>query len=136
MGILHHEKGNLEAVLADLYLLSEHPELLQKEYGISLNRDALRSYAAFLLDTMGGRLYLFRRDAESRMVVSWYAIKIIDESNRNGANPWGIDLRPAINRLSDEIEHGGDRLRNRDLYLDELQQLKERYEQHPDGSGN
>ncbi len=132
-GILDREKGNLEDMLHSFYLLTRHPDLLEKEYGITLDQTSLRDYASFLLNTMGGRLYLFRRDATSRMLVIFYAVKIIDQANIDGKNPYGIDIRPALTRLTDEMEHGGNQLKYRDRYLEELYRLQEKYEQHPDG---
>ena len=132
-GILDREKESLEDMLHSFYLLTRHPDLLKKEYDITLGQTSLRDYASFLLNTMGGRLYLFRRDATSRMLVTFYAIKIIDQANIDGKNPYGIDIRPTLARLADEMEHGGDQLKYRDRYLEELHRLQEKYEQHPDG---
>ncbi|MBM9519960.1 hypothetical protein JWG39_09035 [Desulforhopalus vacuolatus] len=132
-GILDREKGNLEDMLHSFYLLTRQPDLLQKEYDITLDQASLRDYASFLLNTMGGQLYLFRRDATSRMLVTFYAIKIIDQANIDGKNPYGIDIRPALERLTDEMDHSGNQLKYRNRYFEELHRLQEKYEQHPDG---
>lgn len=126
-GILDREKESFEDVLQTFYNLTLHPEYLEDEYGITLPFDALYDYAGFFLNTMGGRLYLFRRDSTSRMAVSYYAILVVDRAGREGSEDHGIDLRPAIDFLIDEMETGGGRLRLRDEYLDTLYDLKEKY---------
>lgn len=126
-GILDREKDSFEDILQTLYTLTLHPEYLQEEYGISLPFNALYDYAGFFLNTMGGRLYLFRRDSASRMVVSYYAILVVDRAGSESNENHGIDLRPAIDFLINEIETGGTRLQLRDQYLDTLYDLKEKY---------
>ncbi len=126
-GILDREKNSFESVLQSFYQLTYKPEYLQEAYSISLDTDALYDYAGFFLHTMGGRLYLFRRDSNSRMAVSFYAILIIDRANNSGDSRHGIDIRPAVDSLIEEIENGGKNLQLRDSYLDTLYDLKEKY---------
>ena len=126
-GILSNEKNSFEKILEVFYSLTYQPEYLKKEYSLSIPPDALTDYAAFFLNTMGGRLYLFRRDSTSRMVVSYYAIITIDRANIEGNGGHGIDLRPAILSLVEEIENGGRRLQLREKYLDTLYDLQEKY---------
>ena len=76
---------------------------------------------------MGGRLYLFRRDSTSRMVVNYYAIISIDRANIEGYGGHGIDLKPSILSLIEEIENGGGRLQLKEKYLDTLYDLQEKY---------
>lgn len=126
-GILDRDRKSFEQILKTFYTLTYHPEYLQKEYSLTLPLDALRDYAAFFLNTIGGRLYLFRRDSLSRMTVSYYSILVLDRANQEGNNPQGIDLRPAIDSLVEEIENTGNGLKFRDEYLDRLYDLKEKY---------
>lgn len=128
-GILDQEKDSIEGILADYYAISNDPECLKKNMGIELPEKALYNYAGFFLNTMGGRLYLFRRDSFSRLPVSYYSILIIDQANRQGKNSDGIDIRPSITALISEIENTGNRLKLKDTYLDTLYELKERYPQ-------
>jgi hypothetical protein len=102
---------------------------LKQEYALSISPEALTDYAAFFLNTMGGRLYLFRRDSTLRMLVTYYAIITIDRANRLGNGGHGIDLNPAILSLIEEVENGGNRLRQRDECLDVLYDLQEKYNQ-------
>lgn len=126
-GILDRDRKSLEEMFKAFYALTYHPEELQKEYGLTLPLDALHDYAAFFLNTIGGKLYLFRRDSASRMTISYYAILVIDRANREGTNPHGIDLRPAIDSLIEEIENTGKNLKFRDQYLETLYDLQEKY---------
>jgi len=125
--ILEKEGGSFEKMLNAFYSLTYHPEYLEREYSLSIPAHSLTDYAGFFLNTMGGRLYLFRRDSTSRMVVSYYAIITIDRANDNGNGRHGIDLRPAILSLIDEIEIGGSRLQLKDEYLDTLYDLQVKY---------
>lgn len=126
-GILDRERVSFEDILKTFYTLTYSPEHLKNEYDIALDQRALHDYAAFFLHTMGGRLYLFRRDSNSRLAVSFYAILIIDRANDSGDSPHGIDIRPPVNALIEEIENGGKNLKMRDEYLDKLYSLQEKY---------
>ena len=126
-GILDREKGSFEQILQSFYMLTSYPDALNKAYAIDINSNALYDYAGFFLHTMGGRLYLFRRDSNSRMVVSYYAIRIIDDANMDGNSRHGIDIRPGIASLIEEIENGGNTLQMREMYLNKLYDLQEKY---------
>lgn len=126
-GILDREKDSFERILKTFYTLSDHPEYLKKEFSLTIPKENLYDYAGFFLNTIGGRLYLFRRDSASRMTVSYYAVLIIDKANRQGNSRLGIDLRPAINSLIDEMENAGNNLKLKEEYLDTLYDLKEHY---------
>ncbi len=126
-GILDQERESLEMLLKTFYALTFHPEALEKEFGLIIPPEALYDYGAFFLHTIGGRLYLFRRDSTSRMVISYYAILIVDRANSSGEGRHGIDLLPPVDALIEEIENGGRRLKFREEYLDTLYDLKEKY---------
>lgn len=127
-GILDREKETFEQTLADFYNLTNNPQCLKERFNLDLNEEALYLYSGFFLNTMGGRLYLFRRDSKSRMVVNFYAILIIDQENRRGKNKYGIPLTEAIDKLIEEIESTRIELKLRDYYLDTLYDMKEKYQ--------
>ena len=127
-GILDRERDTFEETLADFYRLTDDPESLKEHFNLTIGEDELYAYAGFFLNTMGGRLYLFRRDSMSRMVVSFYAIQIIDKANREGRNKYGIAIKDAIDNLIIEIESSRIKLKMRDYYLDQLYDLKVRYQ--------
>ncbi len=126
-GILDREKSSFENILKTFYRLTAYPEASAQEYSLILPKNALYDYAGFFLNTMGGRLYLFRRDSISRMAVSYYSILLIDNANDEGYNRYGVDIRPTIDSLIDEIEGTGNRLLLKEEYLDTLYDLKEKY---------
>lgn len=126
-GILSSENNSFEHILKAFYGLTYQPNYLIKEYSLSIPPRALTDYSAFFLNTIGGRLYLFRRDSTSRLVVSYYAVISIDRANSEGNGGHGIDLRPAIHSLVEEIENGGRRLQLKEEYLDTLYDLQEKY---------
>lgn len=125
--ILDREKDSFEKVLADFYKLTSRPECLQERFNLTIPETALYDYAGFFLNTMGGRLYLFRRDSVSRMAVSYYSILIVDQANQNGTNKHGIDIAPSIKSLINELENSGTQLRMRDDYLEVLYMLETKY---------
>lgn len=127
-GILNSEKDSLEQILADYYFLINTPECIHNKYAQGISGDALYEYACFFLNTMGRRLYLFRRDSESRMVVTYYAILLVDLANRQQNNRHGIALKPALNMLIAEMESGGSNMKGYEEYLDILYDLKEKYQ--------
>ncbi|MCB2214659.1 MAG: hypothetical protein KQH59_01200 [Desulfobulbaceae bacterium] len=127
-GILDRERDTFEQVLADFYQLTDYPDCLQQRFDLEIGDEPLYQYAGFFLNTMGGRLYLFRRDSMSRMVVVYYAILTIDQANREGRNKYGIDVGPAIDRLINEIESSNIDLRLRDRYLETLYGLEGKYQ--------
>ncbi len=126
-GILDNEKNKLEQILSDYYLLVSNAECSTSGYG-NVDKDALYEYACFFLNTMGGRLYLFRRDSLSRMVVTYYAVLLVDEANIQNNNRHGIALRPVVDMLINEMEMGGSSLKKSDIYLNKLYDLKEKYQ--------
>lgn len=127
-GILDHEKGSIEDILANYYLLVTTPECNMTAYAQGIDHAALYEYACFFLNTMGGRLYLFRRDYLSRMVVTYYAIFLVDQANLQNNNRHGIALKPVVDMLIAEMEAGGSSLKYSESYLDKLYDLKEKYQ--------
>ncbi len=127
-GVLNSERQFLEKLLSDYYLLLSSPDCSKIPYVSNISRDGLYEYACFFLNTMGGRLYLFRRDSLSRMAVTYYAILLIDQANQQNKNKHGISLKSAISMLISEMESGGAALQKSDLYLDTLYDLKEKYQ--------
>jgi hypothetical protein len=127
--ILNQEKDNIEEVMANYALiLTEKPDSLGNDLSLKIPDNALYEYACFFLNTMGGKLYLARRDSLTRMLVSYYAIQIIDQANIEEKNKYGLQLQPAIDLLTSEIEIGGNPLHYKEAYLDRLYDLKEKYQ--------
>lgn len=126
--ILNHEKDRMEELMANYFLLTEHPKAFDQDLALKIPENALYQYACFFLNTMGGKLYLSRRDALTRMIVTYYAIMIVHQANSEEKNTYGIQLQPAIDLLTTEIEEGGNHLYYKEAYLDNLYDLKEKYQ--------
>ena len=93
--------------------------------GIRPSLDVKYQYAGFLLNTIGGRAYLFRRSLELRLLVSYYCLLIIHEADKRGKNSYGIDIFPIITEVKDEISIYPDFYFQKE-YIDRLN-LLERY---------
>lgn len=126
--ILNNEYNQFENILARYYTLIHTPKCGADHFNLTLSEPALYNYAGFFLSTMGGRLYLFRRDSRSRMVVSYYAILLIDRANAHSSNKHGIEITHSVDMLIDEMESTTDTLLLKDRYLDTLYTLKEQYQ--------
>lgn len=127
-GILDREKNQFEDVLSHFYTLLHTEQCPQSSFGLQVPENTLYEYAGFFLNTMGGRLYLFRRDSMSRMVVSYYSILLVDRANEEQRNIHGIQIQPAIDQLINELETTTNPLKLKNKYIDELYDLKEKYQ--------
>ena len=86
----------------------------------------LYEYAGFFLNSVGGRSYLLRRDSRVRILTTYYCVLIVDRANQEEANRHGIDIRPHIDSVAEEIgNHRG--LVFQKEYLDALAGLQEKY---------
>jgi len=123
--IMTNEADSLEMNL-DLFYnwLIMEGQCLDRE-GIRPSLDVKYQYAGFLLNTIGGRAYLFRRSLELRLLVSYYCLLIIHEADKRGKNSYGIDIFPIITEVKDEISIYPDFYFQKE-YIDQLN-LLERY---------
>ena len=86
----------------------------------------LYQYAGYLLKTLGGRSYLLRRDSKTRVLTTFYCVRILDLANDKGLNSDGIDIRPHIEMTFNDISsHLG--LIHQKEYLSQLEDLKRKY---------
>lgn len=92
----------------------------------ALSIERIYDYAGFFLNTLGGRSYLLRRESKIRMLVSYYAILVIDLANDEKFNRYGIDVRPYIDFLFYDISHQKG-LTYRERYLTRLTALRDKY---------
>jgi len=84
-------------------------------------------YAAYFLNTLGGRSYLLRRDSKVRMLVNYYAVLTVDMANDSNYNAYGLDIRPYIDYLFYDINNQKG-LMYRERYLTQLAVLKNKYQ--------
>lgn len=125
--ILSNEKTEFENIAAKLYSLVTSHVCAEHNFDLKINNTSLYEYAGFFLNTMGGRLYLFRRDSISRMVISYYSILLIDKANIESFNRHGIELSTSIDLLISEMESTTNTLKLKETYLNTLYALQEQY---------
>ncbi|MEJ2033292.1 MAG: hypothetical protein P8Y63_09695, partial [Deltaproteobacteria bacterium] len=126
--ILESEQKIIEPTMADFYHWSLTSEKCNNEkHAIKLPLKGLYEYACFFLNTLGGQSYLFRRSPRVRILTKYYSVLIIDRANEQGLNKYGIDIRPMINSLIEEVG-AMQNLALQEEYLRVLQNLKIKYQ--------
>ncbi len=83
-------------------------------------------YAAYFLNTLGGRSYLLRRDPKVRALTTYYCLLILDRSNEEALNSKGIDIRPFIESSTLEIKNQIGMMYQNE-YLTRLSELAQKY---------
>lgn len=124
--IMEREGRQLEEVLDLFYQWSLVAPGCPPGTGVHLPLPATYEYAAFFLNTLGGRSYIFRRDTRTRLLAQYYAVLILDQANEAGINRHGLDIRPAINSLLGEMA-GRDDLKTAAEYRAVLTELQDKY---------
>lgn len=94
---------------------------------IRLSPEALYDYASFFINTIAGHSYLARRELRVRTLALYYGVLILDTANEQGLNKYGIDIRPHIASVMDDIE-GQKGLLYRKDYINKLNDIKRKYE--------
>ena len=86
----------------------------------------LYEYAGFFLNSVAGRSYLLRRDPRVRVLTRYYSVLVVDRANQEEINRHGIDIRPHIDSVAEEIRSQRG-LVYQQKYLDVLEGLQEKY---------
>ena len=124
--ILKNESDIIEPLMDIFYfwftLSDEHSKLEITRPSI----EQLYRYACFFLETLGGRSYVFRRDSKVRILTLYYCVLIIDQSNIDGVNSNGIDIRPHLRLISEDMVYQKD-LNYKNHYLIKLELLRKKY---------
>ena len=103
--ILKNEADTMEINFALFYKwLMSNDECGQKE-GIPPTLDTLYRYAGFLVNSIGGRAYIFRRETRLRLLLYYYSLLIIHEADKKKMNNFGVDITPFLEPLAEEIEN-------------------------------
>ena len=123
--ILQNESEILESVMQTFYLwLTFSSENEIKSVRPSL--DVMYAYSGFFLNTLAGKSYLLRRDSKIRRLTTYYAVLIIDKANDENLNSSGIDIRPHIEFLINDIQSQIGLIHQKQ-YLIQLEQLGAKY---------
>ena len=124
--ILEKESDTIEALMHTFYLWFTAKNETSKSVWARPSIEQLYVYACFFLETLGGRNYLFRRDSKVRILTSYYCVLIIDQANIDGVNSNGIDIRPHIKLVIEEITQQIG-LIYKNQYIMELEKLTKKY---------
>ena len=89
-------------------------------------------YAGYLINSIGGRAYLFRRNTNLRLLLNYYCLLIIHEADKRKMNSYGIDIAPFLGPLSEEIEYYP-LLYFRKEYTGNLLEIKDYYSKKREG---
>jgi len=125
-GILESEQDVLEPAMADFYDYYVAQQCCRIRSGGCIPEESLYEYASFFLQTLSGKSYLMRRHPVVRTLVRYYSLLILDRANDKGLNRHGIDIRPHIELVLNDIS-GRDDLMLRQQYIQELRELMEKY---------
>ncbi len=122
-------KGEAELIEPTMKLFFEWIDLwnrVEEPEKITVQPEILYEYTCFFLHTIAGQSYLFRRDSKTRCLAAYYCVLILDKSNEDGLNKYGIDIRPHIDALMNDIQshkHLADRID----YLSKLNNIRKKY---------
>ena len=84
-------------------------------------------YAGYLLNTLGGRSYLLRRNPKVRALASYYCVLVLDMANDQELNSKGIDIRPYLKTSLLEIKNQIGLIHQK-KYLAKLSELNLKYQ--------
>ena len=123
--ILHNEGEILESVMQTFYLWATY-ETADREKTGQPTLKTLYTYSGFFLNTLAGRSYLMRRDSKIRILTTYYSVLILDKANDEQLNPGGLDIRPHIEFLLNDLQTQIG-LVHQEQYLTVMKQLAEKY---------
>ena len=124
--ILENESDIIEPLMHTFYFWFTSNNEYYKPELTRLSIEQLYIYACFFLETLGGRSYVFRRDSKVRILALYYCVLIIDQANIDGVNLNGIDIRPHLRLISEDMAYqkGVD---YKNHYLIKLEMLRKKY---------
>ena len=124
--IINNEQDTVEENLKMLWRWLTLGDGCPDPEGLRPSTDILYRYSGFLINTIGGRSYLFRRAPCLRLLVSYYCLTAISEADKAGKNRYGIDIFPYISPLKNEINHYPD-FRFHIEYIERLSWIEDYY---------
>ena len=121
--ILSHEGERFERAMEVFYQWGLG-EVENKSGTIEADMNALYDYAAFFLNTLGGKAYLLRRESQVRILLTYYSVLILDRAQRENPDRYRVDILPHVDLLIEDIgRYNG--LDHKDTYLKALQAIRE-----------
>ena len=126
--MLQNESEVIESVMRTFYLWFTMDDEGNSTMQGRPSMENMYEYAGYILNTLGGRSYLLRRDPKVRTLTTYYCVLILDKANDEELNSKGIDIRPYIGSLLMEIENQTGLVHQKE-YLTKLRELRLKY--HP-----
>ena len=103
--IAKNEADTMEINLAFFYRWLMSSNECKRNKGLPPSPDTLYRYAGFLINSIGGRSYLFRRETRLRLLLNYYCLLTVHEADKKKMNSFGIDITPFLKPLAEEIEN-------------------------------
>jgi len=125
--ILQSEKDVVEPAMADFYDYYVYKQCCRQSSKDCISEESLYRYAGFFLDTLSGKSYLMRRHPVVRTLIRYYSVLILDLANEQGLNRHGIDIRPHIKLVLNDVAVQED-LIFQQRYIRQLRDLQEKYQ--------
>jgi len=123
--VLQNEGEILESAMQTFYLWATD-ETADKQKTGQPTLKTLYTYSGFFLNTLAGKSYLLRRNSKIRLLTTYYSVLILDRANDQQLNPAGIDIRPHIEFLLNDLQNQIGLIHQKQ-YLSELEQLADKY---------
>jgi len=127
--MLQNESEVIESVMRTFYLWFTMDGGGQSTVEGRPSLENMYEYAGYILNTLGGRSYLLRRDPKVRTLTTYYCVLILDRANDEELNSKGIDIRPYIRSSLMEIENHTGFVHQKE-YLTKLGKLRLKYYPH------
>ena len=127
--VLQNEGEILESAMQTFYRWATDETADKQESGQPTLK-TLYTYSGFFLNTLAGKSYLLRRNSKIRLLTTYYAVLILDRANDQQLNPAGIDIRPHIEFLLNDLQNQIGLIHQKQ-YLSELEQLADKYNLSP-----
>lgn len=125
--IIAGETEIMEPTMKLFCLWMDPSQIIEDRDRITVPLDVQYEYAAFFLQTIAGKAYLFRRDSKIRQLTTYYCILILDKANNNTLNKYGVDIRPPVFELIQDMQNYK-LLADKKTYLNNLGAIKKKAE--------
>jgi len=103
--IAKNEADSMEINLALFFRWLMSGDECKGEIGLPPSLDSTYRYAGYLVNSIGGRAHLFRREPRLRLLLNYYCLLAIHEADKRKMNTFGIDITPFLEPLAEEIEN-------------------------------
>jgi hypothetical protein len=103
--VLQNESEIIESVMKTFFLWYTMNSGGQVSLAGRPSPEIMYEYAGYILNTLGGRSYLLRRNPKVRVLTTYYCVLALDQANAEELNSKGIDIRPYIKSSLLEVKN-------------------------------